>query len=114
MKNFHKPGKMIPVTLAAAVVSGAPLLIGELVGIASKSGAIGDVVEFALQGVYSIAKPTAGGSGHAQGTALYWDDTAKVVTEDDDSGANKLAGYSFAGAADADTTELVLLKLGGY
>lgn len=114
MKNFHKPGKMIPVTLAVAVESGEALPIGDLFGIASKKGAIGEVVEFSLQGVYSLAKPTAGGSGHAQGTKLYYDAANKQVTESDGGGANKFAGYSFAGAADADTKELVLLPLGGY
>lgn len=115
MKNFHKPGKMLPVVISgAAVESGEGKTIGELFGVASKAGAIGETVEFSLNGVYSLAKPTAGGSGHAQGTKLYWDAAAKQVTESDASGANKFAGYSYAGAADGDATELVLLALGGY
>lgn len=114
MKNYVQPGKVMTVTLAAAVLSGEGMVVGDLFGVATGKGAIGEQIELALQGVYKLAKPTAGGSGHAQGTKLYWDAANKQVTESDGGGANKFAGYSFAGAADADTSELVLLPLGGY
>ncbi len=114
MKNHVQPGKMMTVVAAAAVVSGEGVVAGDLFGVAAGSAAIGEQVEVALQGVYKLKKATGAGSGHVQGTKVYWDAAGKQVTESDGGGANKFAGYSFAGAADADTSELVLLPLGGY
>lgn len=105
MKNFYCPGKMITVTLAAAVVSGAGRLIGELFGVAAKSGAIGEEVEFSLEGVYSIPKTAA--QVYTQGQILYWDDTNKLITST--VGSNKVAGYAYKAAAGADAEVYVLI-----
>lgn len=105
MKNYKQPGKVIPKILTAAVVSGAVQLIGELVGVAAKSGAIGEEVEFSLEGVYTIPKTAA--QVYTQGQILYWDDTTKLITST--VGTNKVAGYAFAAAAGADASVDVLI-----
>lgn len=107
MKNFIQDGKTITVTLAAAILSGAAMLIGALVGVACTDGAIGDKVAFNLEGVYTLPKAVGAVS---QGAILYWDDTAKVVTTSSASGANFKIGHAFAAALSGDATLPVKLS----
>jgi predicted RecA/RadA family phage recombinase len=101
MKNFVQNGKTIEVTLAAAILSGAAMLIGALVGVAVTSGGIGDVVAFELEGVFTLPKAVGAVS---QGAILYWDDTAKNVTTSAASGANTKIGHAWASALSGDAT----------
>lgn len=78
------------VTLAAAIVSGAGLLVVDTFGVASKSGEIGDKVNLALEGVFSLAKA---GVAISQGAKVYWDNTAKLITNV--AMGNKLVGVAF-------------------
>lgn len=98
MKNFIQPGEMIEVTLAAAIVSGAGMLIGTLFGVATKSGEIGDKVNFSLEGVYNLPKVTV--DVMAQGAKVYWDDTAKKLTTV--AMGNSLVGVAHAAAGNGD------------
>lgn len=108
MKNYIKPGKMISFVAAAAVLSGQGLLIGTLFGVVAADAAIGEGGEMAIHGVYSLPKATGASTGGAQGTAAYWDDTAKKVTAV--STSNTLIGKFNATCANGDTTcEVILL-----
>lgn len=71
MKNLKAKGDMINVTLTAAVVAGQVLVIGSLIGVASIDGEIGDVVPFAVEGVFAIPKNDA--AVIAQGDSVVWD-----------------------------------------
>jgi predicted RecA/RadA family phage recombinase len=99
MKNFVQNGKTIEVTLAAAILSGAAMLIGALVGVAVTSGGIGDVVAFELEGVFTLPKAVGAVS---QGAVLYWDDTAKNVTTT--ASGNTKIGHAWASALSGDAT----------
>ena len=100
MKNYIQPGEYMEVTLAAAIVSGAGLLVVDTFGFATKSGGIGDLVNFALTGVFEHAKA---GVALAQGEKVYWDNTAKLLTNV--AMSNKLIGVAaeaaLIGAANA-------------
>lgn len=106
MKNFIQPGEMIEVTLAAAAVSGEAALIGSLFGVASKSGAIGEKIAYALEGVFELPKVTA--DVMAQGAKVYWDNTAKKLTTT--AMSNSLVGVAFAAAGNGDTKVLCRLN----
>jgi predicted RecA/RadA family phage recombinase len=107
MKNFIQDGRTITVTLAAAILSGAAMLIGALVGVAVTDGAIGDKVAFNLEGVYTLPKAAVAIS---LGVVLYWDDTAKVVTTSSASGANFKVGHAFTAQLSGDATVQVKLS----
>lgn len=107
MKNFIQDGKVINVVLAAIIASGGVLQVGQLVGVAVTSGAIGDTVAIQLFGVFTINKAAGALS---QGALLYWDDTAKNVTTSSASGANAKIGYAWASAQSGDATVQVTLS----
>lgn len=104
MKNFIQPGEYMEVTLAAAIVSGAGLLVVDTFGFATKSGEIGDKVNLALEGVFSHAKA---GVALAQGEKVYWDNAAKLVTNV--AMGNKLIGVAFAASLIGDANAIVRL-----
>ena len=104
MKNFISCGDYMEVTLAAAIVSGAGLLTNDTFGVASKSGAIGDKVNVALEGVFELPKATGAIS---QGAKVYWDNTAKNITTT--AMGNKLVGVCMAAVLSGDTKVQVRL-----
>ncbi|WP_018261354.1 DUF2190 family protein [Methylobacterium sp. WSM2598] len=108
MKNFLKSGHTMTVTLAAAAASGDLILQGTMFGVAATSGGIGDAIEIACGGIYTLAK--AGSQAWTQGAALYWDATNKVATTSSASGANTKIGVAALAAQSADTTGLVRLN----
>ncbi|WP_293373616.1 DUF2190 family protein [Nevskia sp.] len=76
-KNHVQPGKVIAVTLAAAVVAGALIQVGTLVGVAIESGGIGDTISVAIDEVFAVPK-AAGAIG--QGVVVYFDTSEGNVT----------------------------------
>lgn len=108
MKNFVQDGKIINVTLAADLASGAALVVGAMVGVAVAGGKNGDTnVAVQLFGVFTLNKAAGAVS---QGAILYWDDTAKNVTTNSNSGANLKIGYAWAAALTGDATIPVTLS----
>lgn len=106
MKNYVQPGNMITVSAPAAVSSGGGVQIGSLFGVAAGDAALGADVEIATNGVFDMTKPDA--EAVSVGDDLYWDDTAKEVTNV--AGANLLVGVAIAAAAGADATVRVRLN----
>lgn len=104
MKNFIADGKVIEVTATAAITSGEAVVIGDTVGVAIISGAIGDKVSCAQEGVYEL--PKAAGA-IAQGKKCYFVVADKNITGT--AGSNIFAGYAYEGAAAADATVKVKL-----
>jgi len=105
MKNYVQPGEYIEVTLAAAAVSGQGMLVGSMFGIAAKSGAIGELVNLALEGVFEHAKEA---EALAVGDLVYWNDTNKTLTTT--VGTNKLIGVAVKANLIGDATGTVRLN----
>lgn len=78
MRNYVQPGDMITFTAAAAVASGAGVLLGSLFGVAASAYANGAEGELKTTGVFDLAAASA--ATGAVGAKAYWDDTAKAVT----------------------------------
>lgn len=78
MKNYVQPGRTLTFTAAAALASGAGVLLGAATfGVNSYDVAIGESGEATLEGVYTLPKAAVSSSAFE---AAYWDDTNKVVT----------------------------------
>lgn len=106
MKNYIQDGKVIDITLAATIASGAALLIGTVLGVAQKSGNVGDTVGFLTEGVFDL--PYGVNAAITVGALMYWDDTAKGVTKTTTS--NTKCGVAVkAAAANAATVRVRLV-----
>lgn len=110
MKNYVKPGKMVPYTNAtgATIESGAPVVVGERVLIAAGKILNGEVGELCAEGVFTLAKNAP--LVINQGDILYFDAADAEVKKDSEAGANKAIGYAHVAAASADTTCQVELR----
>ena len=104
MKNFIADGKVIEVTATAAISSGDGVVIGDTLGVAVTSGAIGDKVSCKVHGVYELPKANV---AIAQGKKCYWIVADKNITGT--AGSNIFAGYAFETVVAGDTTVKVLL-----
>lgn len=111
MNNFQQRGDVIRLTaIAAAVTSGQVMRIGNLLGVANHSAAIGAELECNLRGVYVV--PKVAGAVIAQGETLTWDasvaafdDNAAVPAAGDVTGA---AAVAFEAAGNGVTSIAVL------
>jgi predicted RecA/RadA family phage recombinase len=111
MKNYLRQGATIPtVAPSGGVASGAPFLIGAIVGVAAVNADEGAELEAHIEGVFTLPKATADVIG--QGETLYWDDTAGAFTTDDDTGSNPKAGVAFRAAGNGATSMDVKLTPG--
>lgn len=92
MKNYVQKGDNITVTAAAAATSGDGVLVGNLFGIAAGDAAIGEDLDLVTQGVFQMAKVAT--DAFTVGAAVYFDESAGLVTTDDDSGNNPEIGLA--------------------
>lgn len=79
MKNFVQPGRIVTAIAAADVASGDGVLIGSLFGVATTDAATGEEFEVATDGVFDLPK-TTGQAWAAAWAAVFWDNTAKKLT----------------------------------
>lgn len=94
MKNFIQPGDALDcVAPSGGVVSGRPVIIGSLIGVASVTAAEG--ASFVLQrtGVYRLPKTQA--QAWTQGAKIYWTSGNLATTT---SSGNTLIGIAAAAA----------------
>lgn len=96
MKNYVQAGVNITVAAPAAVSSGDGVLVNSLFGIAATDAAQGEDVELVTLGVFTMGKVST--DVFAVGTPAYWDDSAGLVTTDDDTGSNPLIGHAVTAA----------------
>jgi predicted RecA/RadA family phage recombinase len=96
MKNYIQPGNTITVTAAAAASSGDGVLMGSLFGVAAGDAAIGESLDLATVGVFTMAKVST--DVFTVGAIVYWDDSASLVTTDDDTGSNPRIGLAVTAA----------------
>ena len=78
MRNYIQPGHAITLPAPYDVVSGAGLLVGSIFGVASGDALSGAEVETQLTGVIDLAKVAS--QAWTAGAKVYWDNTAKRVT----------------------------------
>ena len=94
MRNFIQPGAVLTLAAPYDVASGDGLKVGSIFGVAATAALSGADVETALTGVYDLKK--AASQAWTVGAAIYWDDTLKQATTDDDTGGNMLIGVAVA------------------
>lgn len=100
MKNFVQHGEVIELVAAAAVASGAGVLVGTRLAVAETSAAIGESFAAKVLGVVTLPKLAA--DVVAQGAQLYWDDANKRLTTT--AAGNTLAGFAFRAAGNGVAT----------
>lgn len=106
-KNFIQPGDVLALTApAGGVVSGGGYVIGALFVVALVSAAAGEAFQGKTCGVFEL--PKAAADAIAQGAAVYFDNTAKTVTDTSATGLFKI-GVATAAAAGADASVSVRL-----
>ena len=108
MATYVQEGAAINYWPSVAVTAGDVIVIGDLVGIAKRDIAAGELGALHVEGVYMMDKDTTSGSAIAAGATVYWDDGNEVVTET--SGGNTLLGKAVASSADSDAAVLVRLS----
>jgi predicted RecA/RadA family phage recombinase len=104
---YVQKGSSIDYTPAANVASGDVIVQGDLVGVAVRPIEANTLGSLAVAGVFDF--PKAAGAITA-GARLFWDDTAKVATTSDGSGANKFLGKATQDAEAGDETVRVRLS----
>ncbi len=107
MTNFVQEGDVLTLTAPYTVASNAGAKIGFLFGVATAAITSGAEGEFAMCGVFDLAKDT---STFAQGDKVFWDDTNKCCTTT--AAGNMRIGRAVAAAATGVATVSVMLDEG--
>jgi predicted RecA/RadA family phage recombinase len=106
-KNYVQPGRLLTVPApTGGAVSGAPVLIGSLFGVAQHDAAEGADLEILTEEVVELPKATP--LAIDLGDRLFWNTTDSVL--DKTATAQLCVGVAVVAAASADT--LVRVKLG--
>lgn len=90
----------------ATIASGAPVLVGNRLGIALVNIPAGGTGSVRMRGVFTVAKLST--DAVAQGDLLYWDATNSRLTTT--ASTHKLAGFSAAAAGAGVTTVAISLN----
>ncbi|UXA48521.1 DUF2190 family protein [Xanthomonas prunicola] len=111
MKNAYQDGRVLDVTLTAAVTSGGVIAAGKLVAIAVTDGAIGDTIAAHVEGVFALPKLPA--AVFAVGAAVNWDiDAKQAIAAAGSAGDTNNIGYAIEAAGNGAATVLVRLTPG--
>ncbi|MGU3668001.1 DUF2190 family protein [Methylobacterium sp. A49B] len=107
MKNFLQNGDALNVVApAGGVLSGQPLVVGKIFGVAGSTRLVGETFALWRKGVFSLPKTNA--QAWAQGDSLYWDAANSVVTNVN-SASLLPVGYAADAAANPSSIGPVLL-----
>lgn len=107
--NYSQYGDVIDYTLAGDITKGQLIAGTEVCFVAIDSGATGDVVPVACEGVWTVAKKAGALLDFAVGEMAYGLTTGGVVKAVA-TGATVPIGYAVAAAATGDTTVTVKLS----
>jgi predicted RecA/RadA family phage recombinase len=107
--NFVQPGRTITIPSPADALAGEVVVAGSLIGVAANTAASGATLDLELEGVWALPKVAA--DAVALGAPVYYDAATKLVTLDDDDGANVQVGVAVAAAA-ASTGSVKVRLLG--
>jgi predicted RecA/RadA family phage recombinase len=105
MKNQLQSGEVLTLTAPYTVTSGQGALVGGIFGIAAVDITSGSAGEFAVEGVFDVAKDA---SVFSAGDKVYWDNTAKACTSTANS--NTLIGRAAQAQLTGDATVRVDLN----
>jgi len=95
MKTYKQGGGVLTLTApSGGVVSGSAYLIGTLLVIATKT--VAQTLPFPALAIGVVDVPKVADEVWTEGLKIYWDDTAKKFTLDDDTGANPLVGVAIS------------------
>jgi predicted RecA/RadA family phage recombinase len=109
--TYRAPGAVIDYTPSGAdVAAGDVVVLGEIVAIATQPIADGELGALAVEGIFDIPKVSGSSTAIAAGETVYWDAGNDEGTSDDDSGANKKAGFAVADTVDGDTSIRIKLS----
>lgn len=108
MKNYVQKGETLTIPAPATVESGDIVVAGALIGIAAGDAASGADLDLVTEGVFTVPKVSA--LAITLGAVVYFDESAELVTTDDDEGGNPRLGVAVAAAANPSAT--VNVKLG--
>ena len=108
MKNYVQKGENITLPAPAAVVSGAPVLVGKLFGIAAGDAAQGAPLDLVTTGVFRLPKVST--QAVEIGAKLYFDAAAGLVTTT--AGSNAYVGVAVEPAANPSGE--VAVRLNGF
>ena len=107
--NYTQDGDVINYTCAGDIVSGAIVPLTECAGVALQSGATGDVISLALEGVFTVTKKAGATLDFAVGEYAY-SVTDSGVEKAVATGGTEALGVAVAAAATGDTTVAVKLE----
>lgn len=79
MRNYKSTGGSITFIAAAAALSGDPVLVGSLFGVAQHDAAIGDRLTIVPDGVYELPKDSA--AAFTVGEEIWFDPATKSCVE---------------------------------
>lgn len=112
MAHSISDGKHINYTCTGAVTNGALLIIGDTPGVALTSGATGDLIAVAIEGVFELPKKAAASTNWALLGQVYYMTTGGVNKLTGVAAAGKQIGTGMAAAVTGATTGTIKL-LGG-
>ncbi len=106
MKNYIKKGENLTLAAPYAVTSGGGVKAGLIFGVAAGTAESGADVDLVTRGVFDLAKVST--DVFAVGAAVYWDDTAKLMTST--TSGNTKIGVAVVAAANPSGTVAVRLN----
>jgi len=107
MKNYVQKGENITIIAGAIIPSGQGVLAGLIFGVAAGAATSGETVDLVTVGVFEMPKVAA--NVFAVGAAVFWDDTAKLMT----STASGNTKIGVAVVAAANPSAVVTVRLNG-
>ena len=106
MKNYRQPGDTVTMTSpSGGLLSGDPVVIGNVFGVAAADAIEGAEVELVTTGVFELAKS----AGVIAEGAIVWFDTSGATVENATSAGLYAIGVAVKAALDADATVNVRL-----
>lgn len=109
MKNYIQSGDLITVPApVGGTVSGRPLAIGSLIGVAAATAAATELVTIATKGVFNLPKKA---ETWAVGELVYWDKVTNSATNVSSSTDQFAMGVCVEASADSVTTAGGLVRI---
>jgi predicted RecA/RadA family phage recombinase len=90
--TYLHDGQAIDIIPATDIPLGAVVVLGALIGVATRAIPAGALGSLCLEGVFQIPRTT--GAPIEQGTVLFWDPAQGQVTPDDDGGSRRRFGIA--------------------
>ncbi len=104
---FVMDDESIDYVAPSPIAAGDVVVLADLVGVAKRPLATGELGTLDVEGVYDFTKVAGASTAIPLGTKVYWDNSAKHVSTS--STGNAYLGKLAKAAADADTTARVRL-----